>query len=111
MEVFAKAGGRRWQVRQADTFWKRFKGLLGTKELPEDACLWLEPCDSVHMMGMRYALDIVYLDEKRRILKIVSHLTPPFGMSVCRAAQSALEFRAGTAEKEGWYPGLTLHIE
>ena len=36
----------------ADTFWKRLRGLLGTREWPEGNALLINPCNSVHMFGM-----------------------------------------------------------
>ena len=56
------------RVLPAHTFFKRAKGLLGTKAWPAGLALWLKPCKQVHTMGMRYALDVVFLDERLRIV-------------------------------------------
>lgn len=101
-------GRGRVRLRPADTFMRRLRGLLFTRALPEGEGLLLTPCRSVHMIGMLYALDIVYLDCGGRICKIVPHLRPFFGVSACRRAAMALEVAAGTAAKYGWQPGEQL---
>lgn len=50
------------------TAFRRAKGLLGTRWLPEGSGLLIKPCNSVHMLGMRYSLHIVYLDSEHRVL-------------------------------------------
>lgn len=106
----AKQPGDRVRLRRGDTFLRRLRGLLFTRALPEDEGLLLEPCNSVHMLGMLYALDVVYLDGEGRILKIVSGL-PPFGLSVCLRAKAALELPAGAAKRYGWEVGDRLVCE
>ena len=48
----------------ADTFWKRLRGLLGTREWPEGNALLISPCNSVHMFGMKYCLDVLFVDQQ-----------------------------------------------
>lgn len=52
----------------ADTFVKRFCGLMLRKELQEGAGLLLMPCVRVHTCFMRFPIDVLYLDESRRII-------------------------------------------
>ncbi len=40
------------------------------------------PCRSVHAMGMRYPIDLVYLNKSRTVIKIVESLAPR-RMSLC----------------------------
>ena len=54
--------------RVARTSRQRTRGLLGTRRLPEGEALVLDPCNSVHMLGMRYPLYAVYLDRENRVL-------------------------------------------
>ena len=94
-------------LRQADTFWLRLRGLLFTRTLPPREALLLNPCNSVHMFGMFYSLDIVYLDEDMRIVKTVPDL-PPFGCSLCWKAALAVELPAGTIHTFNWQAGDQL---
>lgn len=86
------------QIKVADTFWQRFCGLMGTKSLPQNVGLLILPCNSVHMIGMRYAIDVIYLDENNQIIKVVENLQP-WGFSMCCQAKSTLEVAAGTVQR------------
>ena len=84
----------------ASTLWARLKGLLGTDALEAGSGLWIKPCNSVHMFGMKYALDIIFLDEQHRIVKIVENLQPWKIVKPVRNAMSVLEVPAGTCKAE-----------
>ena len=86
-------------VEIADTFLKRFCGLMFRRRLPENRGLLLAPCDGVHMMFMRFAIDVVYLDEDFCIKKITRSLPPWIGLSMCRKAWGALEMSSGEADR------------
>jgi uncharacterized membrane protein (UPF0127 family) len=45
---------------------ERRRGLLGTDRL--EGALWLQPCGSVHCVGMRYPIDVALLDRRGRVL-------------------------------------------
>nr|WP_092075032.1 DUF192 domain-containing protein [Dendrosporobacter quercicolus]NSL49997.1 DUF192 domain-containing protein [Dendrosporobacter quercicolus DSM 1736]SDN27975.1 hypothetical protein SAMN04488502_11642 [Dendrosporobacter quercicolus] len=104
-----KAIDKQLEIFVADTFFTRFKGLLGTRLLPEHEGLLLRGCNSVHMLGMRYALDIVYLDSTGTIVKLVENLRP-WQISFCRQAQDTLEVNCGTVRSAGWKIGDRLEL-
>ena len=91
--------GATLDVELADNFFGRLLGLMFRRRLPEGRGLLLAPCNSVHMLFMRFAIDVVYLDENFRIKKIVRDLTPWLGMSVCFGAWGALELVSGEAQR------------
>jgi hypothetical protein len=97
------------EISVADTFFSRLKGLLGTKSLAEDQGLLLCNCNSVHMLGMRYALDIVYLDKAGAILKIIENLRP-WQVSFCWPARDTLEVKSGTIQRLNWKIGQQLRL-
>src|SRR5262249_42030963 len=74
----ATAGGQLLadRLRPAHTHWRRLRGLLGTKRLDPGEGLWIKPSNQVHMFGMRYALDLVFLDADGRVLRLVYALAP-----------------------------------
>jgi uncharacterized membrane protein (UPF0127 family) len=82
----------------ADRGATRRRGLLGRTELREGEGLWIVPCESVHTIGMRFAIDLVYLDRSRRVKKVRSRV-PAWRMSACLLAHSVLELPAGTIER------------
>ncbi|MBN2415498.1 DUF192 domain-containing protein [bacterium] len=87
-------------LTRADRLLPRLMGLLGTESLAGEA-LHLTPCDSIHTIGMKYSLDIVYLDSGGRVLKTVSSLRPNRVSSGPSQAASVLELPAGYAERHG----------
>lgn len=60
----------------ANGFWQRFKGLMLSKPLPTDRALLISRCSSVHTFFMRYALDLIYLDNDNRVVKLVRGVKP-----------------------------------
>lgn len=86
-------------VELADNFLKRLRGLMFRRRLEKSCGLLLAPCNSVHMLFMRFAIDVVYLDENFYIKKIVRDLTPWLGMSCCFGAWAALELPSGDADR------------
>ncbi len=74
---------------------KRRKGLLGRDRLPAGEGLWIVPCEAVHTFGMRFAIDLVYLDRRMRVKKVKSNV-PPWRLSACLSAHSVIELASGT---------------
>lgn len=88
--------------------WDRLVGLLGRSALPEGDGLWLEPCDSVHMLGMRFPIDVAFLDGEGRVLRTAEPLRPWRAIWPVRGARTALELPAGTLRRTGTLPGDLL---
>lgn len=93
----------------ADTSALRRKGLLKHESLPAGEGLWIVPCESVHTIGMKFAIDILYLDRKRKVLKVRRSMVP-WRMSACLRAHSVLELPAGTADRTGTSRGDELEF-
>ena len=74
----------------------RLRGLAGLAELPGDRALHLPRCRSVHTFGMRFALDLIWLDAHGDAVR-VDRGVPPRRLRLCARARSVLECRAGTA--------------
>jgi len=85
-------------IRRADTFRARALGLLGTPHLEDSDALWLVPCRAVHTVGMRFAIDVVFLDKHGKVLRVVPNLRP-YRLAVCLRATSVLELTAGTLQR------------
>jgi uncharacterized membrane protein (UPF0127 family) len=85
-------------IRMANRWWQRLVGLLTTPDLDHPSGLWITPCNSVHTLGMRYAIDVLFLDADGRVIKRVDHLRP-WRASSCLRARATLELRAGLAEE------------
>ncbi len=84
------------RVEVADHGAKRSKGLLGRDGLASGEGLWIVPCEAVHTFGMRFPIDLVYVDRSKRVRKVRSAVRP-WRISACLTAHSIIELAAGTA--------------
>jgi uncharacterized protein len=89
--------------------WSRMRGLLGRRELPSDESLLIRTW-SIHMFFMRFAIDAVFLDRERQVVKIV-HELGPWKMAACRGAHEVVEMAAGESARRGLAPGDRLVLE
>lgn len=87
------------KVRLARSLWARMKGLLGVKVLPVGEGIWLLPCNSIHMWGMRISIDAIFLDRDLRVLRVFQALRPGAVVWPVRGAHSVLELGNGTLER------------
>lgn len=62
------------EVRVLDSWTARLKGLLGTDA---DACpVMLTRCGSVHTLGMRYPLDLLFIGKEGEVLMSCRDVAP-----------------------------------
>lgn len=98
-------------IEKADTFFKRLIGLTGRKNLPPSHGLLLSPCNSIHMLFMRFPIDAVFLDKNFKIKKIVSNLKPWLGFAFSFDSFAVLELNAGEAARLQLSVGQSLKME
>jgi uncharacterized protein len=94
----------------ADTSKKRRTGLLKRTSLPAGEGLWIAPCEGIHSFRMKFAFDALFLDRRRKVLKI-RHEMGRGRISLCLRAHSVLELPAGTAKATGTMEGDQLEFE
>ncbi|MDE3104884.1 MAG: DUF192 domain-containing protein [Acidobacteriota bacterium] len=87
------------RIKVADTSLTRFVGLLGRSELREPEGLLIEPSNSVHMLGMRFAIDVLFLDREWRAVALYHHLKPFRITRMHWKAVRALELPAGVLQR------------
>ena len=93
VEVTLEEGGREAVVARAEvlrSWWRRARGLLGTRLDSGARCVLLTPCASVHTFGMRYAIDVALVGESGEVLGSWRGLRPGRLVRV-RGACHALE--------------------
>ncbi len=61
-------------VEIAGTRKSRRRGLLGRDRLDEASAMLLAPCTAVHTAGMRFAIDVVFVDRQGYAVKVVRDL-------------------------------------
>jgi uncharacterized protein len=95
----------------ADTFFKRFIGLMFRTGLPEGSALLLKPCNSIHTFFMRFTIDVIYIDRNNTIVRIRRGLRPWRVTAPVKGAASVIEFLAGTAAVKSSEQGDQLEIK
>jgi len=98
------------KVSVTETTRERMRGLLDHDHLPLDEALLLKRCGSVHTFGMRFAIDVIFLDRHQRIVAI-RHEMPRRRMLFNLRATQTLEMPAGTAQQLGLVLGAPLEFE
>lgn len=95
----------------ARDFWTRGRGMLARPAPEAGEGMVLEPCSSVHMFGMRYALDVVFADRQARVARLVDGLKPWRFSPVVRGAHYAIELPVGTIAASRTEVGDQLQLE
>ena len=97
-------------IRIADTGLTRIVGLLGERELlPGDGLLIL-PSQGVHTVGMRFAIDVVFLDDDWNVIAIKRDMRPFRMTRVFWKAAAVLELRSGSLDSSSTSVGDTLEF-
>jgi uncharacterized membrane protein (UPF0127 family) len=96
-------------VRTASTSAERRTGLLKHNRLEEGAGLWIVPCEAVHTFFMKFAIDLIYLDRKRRV-RAVRRAVAPWRISMCLPAHSVIELPPGTIDRTETEKGDELEL-
>ena len=84
-----------------ESFWQRFRGLMGRGSLPEGEGLYL-PTSSIHMMFMRFPIDALFVSAAdprgaRRVVGVRERLPAWRGIVMpVRGAEGVVEMPAGT---------------
>jgi uncharacterized membrane protein (UPF0127 family) len=94
----------------ANTSAGRKTGLLKHLGLEAGEGLWIIPCEGIHTFFMKFAIDVIYIDRKKRVRKVVRQL-PAWRVSLCLPAHSVLELRAGTIDETGTQNGDELEFQ
>jgi hypothetical protein len=96
------------RIRLADAWLSRLRGMLGRQAPAVGEGLLLTPCRSAHMYGMRFPLDIAFLDANRAVVAVYHSLPPGSRTGWHRNALHALELPAGTLMGSGTAVGDVL---
>lgn len=95
------------EVDVADTRAKRNTGLLKHTGLEPGHGLWIVPCEGIHTFFMKFAIDVVFIDRKRRVRKVVRDLGP-WRLAMSMTAHSVIELPVGVIDASGTQKGDQL---
>jgi uncharacterized protein len=61
--------------------------------------LWIIPSDGIHTIGMRFSIDVAYLDSEGRVIRVYHNLAPFRVAALVLRARSVLELPTGTLKQ------------
>jgi uncharacterized membrane protein (UPF0127 family) len=96
------------RIRLADGWLARLRGMLARPAPRSGEGLLLTPCSSVHMYGMRFPLDVAFLDGRGAVVAMYPSLAPGSRTRWHRNAAHALELSAGALVESGTSIGDVL---
>ena len=64
------------KIHVANTFLKRLLGLYVYRHLYFGDGVWLVPCNSIQTIGMKFQIDVVFLNTMRRVVRVVEGVPP-----------------------------------
>jgi len=99
------------RVGVADTRGARAVGLLSRTGLEPGEALWIVPSRGVHTCWMRFAIDVLALDEAGTVIDCVSNLKPWRLRLPRRGTAGVLELPAGTVQASGTAVGHHVLLE
>jgi uncharacterized protein len=97
-------------IRKADTFVTRLLGLLRRKRLAPEEALWLVPGKAVHTVGMKFPIDVIFIDRDKKVVALVPGMVPNRATRFYLGAHSVLELQKGTILKSRTETGDRLDI-
>lgn len=96
-------------IERADDSKSRRVGLLQRSGLAKGEGLWILPCEAIHTFFMRFAIDVLFLDKRKRVVKTV-HRLGPWRLAMSWRGKTVLELPAGTIAETGTQPGDLLEV-
>lgn len=86
---------------------RKAKGLLGLESL--EGAVMLMDTKSVHTVGMRFDIDVAFVDENCRVIKII-HMSPNRVSPFVMKARACIEVEAGAFARWGVMVGDELEV-
>ena len=99
------------KARMAVGLGARMVGLLGRSRLPEGEALVLPNCQAVHTWGMRFPIDVVFVDGTWGVVEVLKGLLPWRFSPWVLKARSVVELPAGAADRVGVMIGDRLILQ
>jgi len=96
------------RVNTANNFWTRLRGLLGRSELSREEGLLISPCNSVHTLGMKFPIGVVFLSRSGEVRHLIARMPPGKLSPLIRGADQVLELHPETLAQARLQVGDTL---
>jgi uncharacterized membrane protein (UPF0127 family) len=96
-------------VARLNGFIARLTGLLGRSSIG-GAGVWIPRCHAIHTIGMRFAIDVAFVDARGTIVRLVPDVRPNVPALTCRTAVDVVEVAAGAFRRGNVVLGDRLEL-
>jgi uncharacterized membrane protein (UPF0127 family) len=96
----------------AANLWTQTVGLMGRNAIVPDGGLFIPHCNAIHTAFVRFPIDVIFLDEEMKVVRLVPELRPWKIVGFVRGAKSVVELPAGTLRQKQIVVGqqFALHL-
>jgi len=78
----------------ADSFFKRFKGLMLADPLLDNEGLFLDKTNSIHMFFMKYEIDVIFLDKDNKVIDMINSMKRRRVSKIYKNCKSVVELKS-----------------
>jgi uncharacterized protein len=79
--------------------------------LPANEALWILRCNSIHTFFMKFPIDVVFLNRKMEVTKVLMNVKPGRLVMPDWRASSVIEFSGGFLESHPLTIGEKLNVD
>ena len=98
-------------VHYADSWWQRLAGFIPQRVVGPDDGLWFRDCWAIHTLGMRARIDVLFLDDRSRVVRADRAVPLHRPFISCFGADSVVELGAGALDGRDVLVGDRLTLE
>lgn len=99
------------EVDRADSIIARMVGLLNRPHIDPEQGLWFSNCGTIHTMGMREPIDVVFLDRENRVMQTLRNVAQNRLAVSCIGAYITVELGNGALDGRDILVGDRLVLE
>lgn len=98
-------------VTWATTARARTRGLLDAESIEEGQALVISPCNSVHMVGMKFPIDVLFVRKDGVVVRAIENLKPWRMTRIYFSARHTVELPVGAIAASSTEAGDRLEMD
>ncbi|MEA2690165.1 MAG: uncharacterized protein QOD51_2772 [Candidatus Eremiobacteraeota bacterium] len=98
------------RIDRLSTFLHRAVGLLARTTIRPDEGVWITSSRAIHTLGMRVAIDVIFVDRDGHVIRVVHNVKPNRVALSCKGAQGVVELGGGALREVDVLPGDVLEL-
>ncbi len=84
---------------------------LNRAGIPKNCALWIAPCRAIYTVGLKNSVDIVFLNQRGRVVTMYRNFPPDCIADSSRGAVSAVEFPSNALSESATDLGDTIELD